>query len=220
MCRELALIYETVLEACTPITCDHPWSFLQANAGCWTLNVPIDELQQRLMEQHDVTSLIRSRIMISGDDGELVVNPMLRDADPRLIVLRDRDSVAIDMLAETGTCSGTVPLFRLLEDAPTRRRIDRSDSAIFVVPTFDDLMLFRSLNLGAAPLTSLDALSFEDYRRLAKLAGTLRAPALATDSRRIGASLRFRVRRSCGRTFAAAGLSADFDLCRRFGVRP
>ncbi len=171
MTTEFTEIIETCLEHCTPVRLNSPWNFVPPSDETMTLECTNEELAAALIERHDVDQLVSSGIMSRTDEGELALNQCLLTEDRNLVVLRDDANSPIDILTSAGTCTGVVPLFSLLEDASTRRFVEETESTLFVVSCFEDLILLRSLEIGVAPLTGLDRLDEVLYGQLAMLTG-------------------------------------------------
>ena len=159
MPKRFARIYEAVLQHCSPIAFGPPWDIVTPDKDCFRFEASAEDVAQSLLAKFDAQILLQSKVMMRSSDDNLTLNPQLISEDRNVIALRDRQNVVIDIITSRGNCRGSIPFFAMLEDAKMRQAAEQKNNTLFVVFSFQDLMLLRSLGISVTLASDLQLLN-------------------------------------------------------------
>lgn len=167
-------IYSRLKELARPYQLPAPWNEYPADADSCCLPDPAAALA-KLRSEFSEADLLASGVACQAE-GELVPNPMLMDGQRGLIVLRNQEGQAFDVMLEQGCLSGSPPMLRTHLDQRTEHALRARDDPemsywLFVCFHIVDVILLRALGLAATLACRMDNFNCFGLKRLLRLVG-------------------------------------------------
>lgn len=150
-----APIYAEFLAHCVPVRPPGPWSrFGQGNEF---RRVPSkdDVLLKALREEYPLRDLVRSGVIVR-DQTSVGINPMFMGMPNAVVPVRsDPGAAPFDLITDSGTASGRLPLSVAVQDYQVQVGISHS-GYLFATFTVQDFVCLRALGMPVVPACGLD----------------------------------------------------------------
>ena len=151
-------MYEHVLTCCSRPDLGRPWSFVDVDPDAGVLDIEPQALLVSLRSEFGDDALVKAKTVIRTDE-TVDLNPVLVTENRTLVVLRDSNGRASDIMTSAGTLKHRVPLFAVVQDHFTQKMLGAKDARLYAVSSAAEFVLFRSLKLPATLTKGLDRLS-------------------------------------------------------------